>query len=329
MHPLLRDVVDRQLGVFTAADARRAGYGPDEVRGLVSTGAWVAVRRGVYAPAEQWALEKHRHARECLAVVLSADRPGAAVSHVSAARLLGLTVPRRADRIVRLTDPGRWRSGDGFRITRAALPAPDVVRVGPLRLTTAARTLADCAREWQLEDAVVALDAALLAGKVTVDQVRATLAAQRQWPGAPRARRAVELCDGRAESALETLGRLRLIGAGLPPDDLQVEIRVGGRLVAVLDAWYEAQAVAFEFDGRVKYADPWRDRDPRQVLWEEKRREDELRALDIRVVRAADADLGSGWAAIEARLRGLLAHPGPTVRGFLAIPRTRGRLRSA
>ena len=43
------------------------------------------------------------------------------------------------------------------------------------------------------------------------------------------------------------------------------------------------------------------------MLWDEKRREDELRALDIRVVRVADADLGSRWPDIEPRLESRLA----------------------
>ena len=48
--------------------------------------------------------------------------------------------------------------------------------------------------------------------------------------------RAVSLADGRAESPLETRGRLRIVGAGLATPNLQVEIRAGGRLVGVVDA---------------------------------------------------------------------------------------------
>ena len=87
--------------------------------------------------------------------------------------------------------------------------------------------------------------------------------------------------------------------------------------------------MAVEFDGRVKYADPWRARSPERVLWDEKRREDELRALDIRVVRIADADLGDRWPAVEARLRSLLATAAPSSRRFSATPRSRARRRSA
>jgi hypothetical protein len=119
-----------------------------------------------------------------------------------------------------------------------------------------------------------------------------------------------------------------MVGAGLPSPELQVEIRTGGRLIAVVDAWFDDAAVAVEFDGRIKYTDPWRDRSPGQVLWDEKRREDELRALDIGVVRIADADLGAGWSRVEEPLRRFLARPRPAGRRFTATPRLRGVTRT-
>ena len=136
----------------------------------------------------------------------------------------------------------------------------------------------------------------------------------------------MELANGRAESPLETRGRLRIVGSGFPGPELQVEIHAGSRLVAVVDAWFDDAAVAVEFDGQVKYTNPWRDSG--RVLWEEKRREDELRALDIGAVRVADADLGRRWPVTETRLRGLLGRPGLAVRRFTAAARDRGRLRT-
>ena len=209
-------------------------------------------------------------------------------------------------------------------MTRAPLTSAERWRTGPLALTSAARTLVDCAREWPLEDAVVAMDAALLAGRTTADDLGRAVTAVHHWPGAGRAARATAHADGRSESPLETRGRLRIVGASLVAPELQVEIRAGGRLVGVVDAWFDEAAVAVEFDGRVKYADPWRGRRPERVLWEEKRREDELRALEIRVVRLTDADVGRGWPRAERRLCGLLATSGPAVRQFTATPRARG-----
>ncbi|TFV76725.1 hypothetical protein E4P39_07395 [Blastococcus sp. CT_GayMR19] len=328
MHPLLRSVAQRHSGVFTASDARRAGYAHPEIRQLCASGRWQRLRRGVYIAADDLARaaeQGRRHQLDCLAVLLAVDRPSAAVSHRSAARLWGFPQLRRPADVVRLTDPTHGHDGRGFHVTRAPLDPREVSIRGPFRLTTAARTLVDVAREEPLEDAVVAMDGGLLAGRVTRQELRNAAERAATWRGGRRAARAVALADGRAESPLETRGRLRIVGAELPSPELQVEIRAGSRLVGVVDAWFEAAAVAVEFDGRVKYTDPWRDRTPERVLWEEKRREDELRALDVRVVRVADADLVTArWAAVEGRLRELLAAPGPRIRRFTSTPRSAG-----
>ncbi|MDK3255512.1 type IV toxin-antitoxin system AbiEi family antitoxin domain-containing protein [Blastococcus capsensis] len=332
MHPLLKAAAERRLGLFTASDARHAGYGHPEIRHLLSSGQWQRVRRGVYITADDLGRADERgrrHQLECLAVLLALDRPTAVLSHATAARLWGFPRARSTPPTVRLTDPQHNRTGRGFRMTRAPLDDAEIRRSGPFRLTSAARTLVDCAREWPLEDAVIAMDAALLARRVSPEQLRDAVARVLDWPGARRANRALLLADGRAESPLETRGRLRIVGAGLPRPELQVEIRSSGRLVAVVDAWFDGPAVAVEFDGQVKYTDPWRERDPDRVLWEEKRREDRLRALDIRVVRIADTDLGDTWQRTEADLRRLIAGPGTAARRFTATPRVRGRVQAS
>lgn len=330
MHPVLRAAAERRHGVFTAAEAVAAGHVHSEIQNLTRSGRWVRLRRGVLITADD--LEKVRRAGlaqhvACLAVLLALGRPRTAVSHSSAAELWGLPVPP-GDGLIRLTDPDRWRRGDGYLVSRAPLRIGEAWRTGPLRLTSAARTLVDCAREWELDDAVVAMDAALLARRTTREELVATAATVRRWPGAAGAARAAALADGRAESPLETRGRLRILGTGLPTPALQVEIWSGGRMVGVVDGWFEEAAVAVEFDGRVKYDNPWRGRSPERVLWEEKRREDELRGLDIRVVRIADADLGVRWRDVETRLSRLVSTPGPASRRFTARPRAVGLQRT-
>jgi hypothetical protein len=331
MHPLLRAAAERQLGLFTATDARRAGYQHDEIRCLCSSGTWLRLRRGVYVIGERLETamkEGRRHQLDCLAVLLELDRSTAVISHESAAQLWGFPVRAALRGSVRLTDPTLSRRARGYDITQAPLTSTEVRTAGPFRLTAETRTLLDCARQWELDDAVIALDAALLGERVTAQQLAAGVTALRGWPRARRAARAVALADGRAESPLETRGRLRIIGAGLPTPELQVEIHAGGRLVGVADAWFDEAAVAVEFDGRITYTQPWRGRSPERVLWEEKRREDELRALDIRIVRLVQADLGASWPRAESRLRELLASPAPSVRRFTVTARARGRQRT-
>ena len=137
--------------------------------------------------------------------------------------------------------------------------------------------------------------------------------------------RALSLADGRAESPLETRGRLRIVGAGLPTPELQVEIRGAGRLVGVVDAWFDEAAVAVEFDGRVKYTRPVArplaragrcgTRSDARTNCGHSTSASSASSTPISVRR---------WPAKEARLRALLASPGPGTRRFTATPRARG-----
>jgi hypothetical protein len=181
--------------------------------------------------------------------------------------------------------------------------------------------LIDCAREWSLEDAVVALDAALCAGKVTPPQLRASVHAARHWVGIGSAARAVGLADGRAESPLETRGRLALQAYGLPCPELQVELHDAHGFVARVDGWYDDAAVALEFDGRVKYLDPYGSQVPADVLWKEKRREDRARELGVRFVRIVQEDVTTHRRALAQRVERLLAEPMTGPRRFDVVRR--------
>ncbi len=323
VHPALESAARRRGGVFTVADARRAGLTPDDVRSAIRTRAWHRLRRGVYVPAARWlelaADPRARHLLLC-AAALAVLGPGPVVSHSSAARFHGLVLPRGADDDVRLTHPDQWRVGRGYRIAAAALPPEDVVGAGAYGVTTPARTLADCARDWSLTDAVVAMDAALhgqLAGR---GEVEAAVLRQTHWAGIGAAARALGLADGRAESPLETRGRLALLAAGLPRPELQVELHGPRGFVARVDAWYEEAALALEFDGRVKYADPRDGRTPNAVLWDEKRREDAIRDLDVRVVRITNDDVAAP-EPLCARVAERLARPPAGPRSFRTVRR--------
>ncbi|WP_369139617.1 type IV toxin-antitoxin system AbiEi family antitoxin domain-containing protein [Modestobacter versicolor] len=321
-----------RAGLFTTAELTAAGVTEKEVRTAVRSGHWVRLRRGLFVTMEDLArTEASGRRRELDALVVSTalDRAGAALSHGTAAWLWGLPVPRDLPRDVRLTDPDRWRSGPGYVMTRAALPEPEVTTLRGHRLTTPARTLVDAAREWSELAAVAALDAALLRGLVTPEELAATLARHRSTPRVPRAARAVAAADGRSESWLETKGRLRFRAAGLPPFVPQVELRVDGRLVKVADGWYQEAALVVEFDGRVKYERPAYGGRPEDVLFDEERREDLLRSIGVRFVRLVDDDLGRGWPPVESRVRRELAVPGPVDRSFTAVPRDVGRVRAA
>lgn len=307
MLPALQFAADRRDGVFTGREALAAGYTAEQVQQMVRSGRWRWLRRGVYTTAERAVTATDPLAQHLLqaAAVLAALDDGPALSHATAARAHGFVLPRALDDVVRLTDVGQWRRGQGYCVARAGLAADEVVPVGGLPTTTPSRTLVDCAREWSLTAAVTAIDAALHAGSVTRPQLREAVLAGSHRVGIGAAGRALHLADGRAESPLETRGRLVVLTAGLPLPELQVEVHAGAGFVGRLDAWFEQPAVALEFDGLVKYESPYGGRTPAQVLWEEKRREDALRELGIRVLRVTSEQLDQGAGALGARLRPL------------------------
>lgn len=326
----VHEPVRRRLGVFTTADLAGHGVGESEIRTAVRTGSWVRLRTGVFVSAPDLA-EVERTGRrpglDALAVATALGRPSAVFSGATAAWVWGLPRPRGST-TVELTDPQRWRRGRGWLMTRASLPDDEITVRGAYRVTTVARTLVDVARSWPELQAVAAVDAALLRRLTTREELTGVLARQSRVAGIPRSVRAVRLADGRAESWLETYGRLVFAAGGLPPFVPQVELHVDGRLRKVVDGWYPEAALAVEFDGRVKYGRPRYGRTPEDELWEEKRTEDLLRTLGVRFLRVAAADLSTGQRPeLHSLVRRMLSVPGPSMRSFDEVPRAEGRPR--
>ena len=308
MHPELAAAAARRLGVFTSQEALRVGYRVEDIRAELGARRWIRLRKGVYVErgAVAGAQPVDRHLLDCVAVLLCLDS-GPVLSHASAGRLHGLVVPRSEGPDVRVTDVEQWRRGRGYRVARAALPDADVTPWLAYRVTTVARTLVDCAREWSLTDAVIAMDAALQHRTLTRAALAEAVLAARHRAGIATAARAYGLCDGRAESPLETRGRLAIQASGLPLPELQVDVHDEQGFIGRVDGWYDDAAVAVEFDGQVKYTDPWGGDASGKALFEEKRREDRMRAHGVRFVRVVNDDLGSPWSRVADRLSGLLA----------------------
>ena len=320
MHPELSAVAACRLGVFTSQEALRVGYRVEDIRAELRTRRWSRLRKGVYVVADRLAPadSRERHLIDCVAVLLSLG-PGPVLSHASAARLHGMTLPRRQSAEVRLTAADQWRRGRGYRVAQATMTAAETEPWLQFRAMSVARTLVDCAREWSLTDGVIAVDAALNEKKVTRAELVETVLSGSHRVGIAHAARVLGLSDGRAESPLETRGRLAILASGLPRPELQVEIHDAAGFVGRVDAWYEDAAVAIEFDGQVKYTDPRYVSSPGKVLWEEKRREDAMRALGVRFVRVVNDDLGASWPGTAARIGGLLAAPYVGPRRFRAV----------
>jgi hypothetical protein len=168
MVPELVAFATSQGDVFTAEQARSAGYSRREIEQLRQSGHWVALRRGIYARREivesANRSNRERH-RLDIAAALLATAPGRAwASHQSAAVLWELEFLTRPDLTqVRLTRPGldRSRAYRGLRLAPASLPVAHQAVCDAVPLTSGARTVIDLARESPFRDAVVLADSAL------------------------------------------------------------------------------------------------------------------------------------------------------------------------
>lgn len=289
MNPELAAVAHRRGGTFTRADALAAGYSPAEIRGRLRRGEWVVLCRGVYAHGST----DRGVAR--LSAVLQRFGSGAALSHRSAARILGLPLVGVEPGATDVTVPGaRSRTRRGVSVHGRNLPPEHVQQVGPLRVTNPVRTAVDLARVLAFPAAVCVADAGLRISGHSQEQVSALLAVD-AGPGSRSARRVLAFADARAESPGESLSRVAIASHGLPPPQLQTWVGDATEQIGRVDFLWPAHRTVGEFDGRGKY-------DRADVLWAEKCREDRLRAAGFQVVRWTWADVTGDFTAVAARL---------------------------
>ena len=199
-------------------------------------------------------------------------RPAAEAAHLRAARAATLTCPRgaishapgaiahrmpvlgRLDRPCVTVPAGTaLRTLAAVHLHRATLSADDIVEVGGYALTRPARTVLDLARERGVLAGVVAADHALRQDLVSRDELRAELDRCANWPGRKSARIALAMADPRAESPLESLSRVRIVAAGLPPPIPQALIfDDDDKFIGRADFYWDEFGVAGESDGDIK-----------------------------------------------------------------------------
>ncbi|MFD6159794.1 hypothetical protein ACFWF7_35830 [Nocardia sp. NPDC060256] len=165
--------------------------------------------------------------------------------------------------------------------------------VDGMRVLSSARTVADLARALPFEEAVVVGDAAMREYRLTTEDLLAALDHWPRRPGAAKARRAIAFMDARSESPGESRSRVRMHWAGLPKPELQhVVTDAATNFLARVDFALPELAIIGEFDGRAKYDRLLRPHTtPAQAVYEEKRREDAIRAQNLQVLRWTWPDL--------------------------------------
>jgi hypothetical protein len=291
--------------ITLSRDLAADGYRPGELARMTRAGELVHLRRGAYAEPTDGELDPRVAHLQLLEATVPQCDPGAVVSHTSAAVLHDLPVWSEHLDLVQLT---RDRRGGGrtrrwVQVHGALLPESDVVTVSRFRTTSLARTVVDLGCRLPLAQAVAAGDVALT--RIARPEITEVLRQQAGRTGIGTARRAAALLDARSESAGESYSRVVFHLARLPTPELQYKVFTpDGRFVGRTDFGWPDFGVLGEFDGKQKYGELLRKpgQTAEDVLIDEKRREDRLRALGWIVIRWMWRDLTHPDALI-AQLR--------------------------
>lgn len=257
-------------------------------RAQLRSSVWRPLGAGVYADATL----PLDHGLRCSGALLAAPST-AVVSGLSAAWILGVELVRIEDPVELTVPPGNsYKSRPGVTVRCQRIDPSDIDRWGTVRHTNAERTAWDLASGRDLVESVVALDAMAARRLVTRTQLLKRLGRQRS-----RARRAIELMDGRAESPQESRVRMQLILAGIPTPTPQFDVRHNGRWVARVDLAWPGSKLAVEYDGE------WHN--DRDQFRKDRRRLNALIAAGWRVIFVT-ADLLADSARLVAAVRAAL-----------------------
>lgn len=297
------------LDASSRRDLIRDGQTDHDLAAAVARGEIRRIRPGQYVESQAWtaAYRKDRQVALARAAHDAAHTPPV-FSFVTAAALHGLPLfdaaPGRAHVMSR---DGRSGASNASVVRHRDRWDGDTVAIGGLVATTRARTVVDVARTAARTTGIGVADAALRAaarvpGSRNLDldaaerereAMFAVVAAAPRVRGVRRAREIIAFADPRAESVGESISRLHLADLGFQGVECQVRVRAAGR---VYEVDFGIGGVLGEFDGVTKYVDRElrRGRSIEQVVIDEKRREDAIRAASgKRMIRWIMRDLAT------------------------------------
>lgn len=276
MHEILRQLACAQGGVVSRKQAANAGVPASQLGTPFRPRELVRIGPDAYVDVEELS-SLSRTRRLALQVAAARLRSDVDFVAVGATAALIHDLPLLGPTPIRLQLAERREARPVHHGQSRTIDDDDVVTVHGVPLSSLARTAVDVARRRPFAAGVVSADAVLARGVPRV-RLQEVLERSKRWPGLAIATRVVEFADGRSESPLESLGRVRFFEHGLPPPELQVVLSgLGGEPARVDQYWGQYRTVA-EADGAAKYVD-------RVALFEEKQREDRMRDAGFEVVR--------------------------------------------
>ncbi|HVL91095.1 MAG TPA: type IV toxin-antitoxin system AbiEi family antitoxin domain-containing protein [Actinomycetota bacterium] len=282
----------RQFGVMSRAQVMATGMSPGMIKVRLRTERWHEMYQGVYRVAGVPGSWRQR----LMAATLACD--GSGVSHEPAAALWAL--PSFPEQAIAVIVPRGGRRSTQFVVHRATnLIAGDIVRLGPIPVTSAVRTFIDICATVSGARIEAALDDAIRRGLLTAQRLVRRIDVLGRGRAGIRALRELALDRATLETVpqtvLESIMLSLVRAAGLPDPCLQHSI---GRWFA--DFAYPDARLVVEVDGfRWHGADRGR--------WQsDLARQNELIAAGWRVVRFTWDDVTRRPAGVAATLRRML-----------------------
>jgi hypothetical protein len=277
-------LICEQQGFFTRAVARELGYDDKAVSQLVRGRVWHRFRRGYYSFSDLWEGldDVGRHLVRCRAVLHSLG-DAVVLSHSSGVVAHGIDtwgIDLSRVHVTRL-DGGAGRvEGDVVHHVGTCSDL-DVVEVNGLRALTPVRCAVECGSSTSSESALIVFNSLLHRGHADLDELHRQFEVMGSWPRVRHLHIPVRMADPRVESVGESRGLWMFWSLGLPRPVIQYEVRdTDGVLRGTCDWGWPDEGLLGEFDGRVKYGRLLRPGEgPGDVVFAEKRREDELREV--------------------------------------------------
>lgn len=268
-----------------------------QLRRRLRSGEAICLAPRVYARKQYWD-ELNPTARTVHLIKALGERtPDMVFSHVSAAIAYGLQVPWGITAPLHcvVSSASHTRSTKGLvRHSRTNL---DAVVYDGIRVTSPERTVFDCLSTLDLPDGLAIADSVLATGLMGKDRLLDAVGTHEGEFGFEHAMQTVNLADGRAANGGESYARAVMLELGCMPPDLQHRLidPVTGQEYYADYYWEipESRSIAGELDGWGKYFDEdmTKGKSLDEVLFEERRRESRITALDVKVMRFRFADV--------------------------------------
>jgi hypothetical protein len=290
----LLQLAAKQFGIACARDLIACQVSEKWLRRRLATGEWVRIHPGVF---KLGAIAPGLDQLEIAAMLAAGN--GAVLSHISAARRLGLDVPR--ERSVQLTIPVLRDRPNlvGVRIWRSRhLPEKDLTQRGPFRLTNLARTMIDLGSVLDRAWLRAALDSAIRQRRTNLGWIARAL--RENGKGRRGAKHLGALVAGYQrenevpDSALESLAMELASATGRKPK-LHWTIVEDGCLIAEVDCGWPEVRLCVEVDG-------WMHHSTRAAFTGDRARDRALLGLGWMVLRYTWQDVTGDRESVIAEL---------------------------